>query len=140
MIDFINSGGYASLDPYPGAAELLNKLKETHEVYIVTARNSFPGYDNIMALAGKIQNDTKDWLDKHGLHYDVLEYHHDKEVYCKNNGIEVLIEDKDGTVEKAADLGIKCYLINHSWNSSTKDHANIIKVDSLKEVMEDMGI
>ncbi len=67
------------------AAEVIDKLKnEGNEIHIITARN--PNEE-------QSETWTSDWLDDNNIHYDNLVFTDKKVEYCKENNIDLMIED-----------------------------------------------
>lgn len=67
------------------ASEVIEKLKnEGNEIYLITARNSEeePSKDW-----------TADWLKENNIYYDKLIFTSEKLEYCRNNNIDIMIED-----------------------------------------------
>lgn len=65
------------------AAEVIARLRDdNHEVYLITARKP------------QEEKWTKDWLKENNIYYDKLEFTEEKVDYCKNNNIDLMIEDK----------------------------------------------
>jgi len=64
------------------AAEIIDKLKAGgNEIHLITARNE------------KEETWTKDWLRENNIYYDNLTFTDKKVDYCKDNKIDLMIED-----------------------------------------------
>ncbi len=64
------------------ASEVIGKLKtEGNEIHIITARNI------------KEEDWTKNWLKENNIKYDKLTFTDTKVEYCKENNIDIMIED-----------------------------------------------
>ena len=79
--------------PRKFADEITNKLhREGHEIYIITARY-FTENDKKKA-DGTIQEVVSKWLNKNNIYFDEIIFSpEDKLDICKNNKIELMIED-----------------------------------------------
>lgn len=81
------------LNPREFASEIIKKLqKEGHKIYIITARN-----ESGLPLQhyGKMQEMTKQWLEKNNIQYEELIFTTDdkKIQHCLENNIEIMVED-----------------------------------------------
>lgn len=97
--------------------EILRKLKmEGHEIYILTARNN-EGFEN-SKYDGMMPKFVENWLTKHYLVYDHIVYTNgNKDAYCKEHQIEVMVEDKpDNVVSISKNIPVICYdaIYNHT--------------------------
>lgn len=83
------------------ASEVINKLKnEGNLIYIITARKNndewFPDF-----LKEDVEEITKKWLKENKIYYDEIAFDvKDKEKYCKNNNIDIMIEDDPNNLRK----------------------------------------
>jgi len=73
--------------PRVNCVEVITKLKdEGHEIFVITARDS--------EFHDDPYNQSKDWLDKNNIKYDKLIVNaRDKGIACKNEKIDLLIDD-----------------------------------------------
>ena len=77
----VSHGLYARLDPLPGAAEAIARLRDAgHRIVVSTTR-------------GDDGNTTRKWLDRHGIPYDAL--HHGAKSDIR---FDVLIDDRPATL------------------------------------------
>ena len=83
------------------ASEVINKLKnEGNLIYIITARKNndewFPDF-----LKEDVEGITKKWLKENKIYYDEIVFDvKDKGKYCKNNNIDIMIEDDPNNLRK----------------------------------------
>ena len=83
------------------ASEVINKLKnEGNLIYIITARKNndewFPDF-----LKEDVEEITKKWLKENKIYYDEIAFDvKDKGKYCKNNNIDIMIEDDPNNLRK----------------------------------------
>ena len=72
------------------AKEVIDKLKEKNEIYIVTARNE-KGLPP--ELYGTMREMTQKWINENNIKYDKLIFEKDKLAVCMENDIDLFIED-----------------------------------------------
>jgi uncharacterized HAD superfamily protein len=119
-----------------GAVEGIDELSKKYKLIIVTSRTK-----------SKL---SEDWIDKYfpnkfekrcyNNDWDTLGPTSNKLDVCKENNIDVLIEDCLENAEKVAKGGITAILINYPWNQSDeKLHKNIIRVKNWKEIVEQIN-
>lgn len=116
--------------PLPNASEIINKLKqEGNEIIFITARLT-----NIKNC--ETENITKETFRKYNIPYDKLIMNvDDKLKFCKENDVEVFIEDSYETCKSLQENGIKAYLMTTKMNRNIVDD-KIERVSSWNEVYE----
>jgi len=92
--------------PVAGAPYYLSRIKQYHEIYIITAREEQYG------------RETQEWLKKHELPYDdlLLLGNHDKKEACLAKKLHVMVED---TLEIGVDVsaaGVPVLLMDAPYN------------------------
>jgi len=110
----------------PDALEYLNKLHENgHELIYITARGI--EYDNPYRI-------TKNYLKKMHVPYDkIIASAHDKATKCKEERIDLFIDDSVYHCEEVSKAGFKTLLFENSYNVENK---KLQKISSWKEVYE----
>ena len=93
--------------PRENAVEVINRLKkEGHKIYIITARDS-EFHDNPYLL-------SKNWLDKNNIEYDqIIVNAREKGIVCKNENIDLFIDDQLNNCLDALKEGIKVISISN---------------------------
>lgn len=116
--------------PLPNASEIINKLKqEENEIIFITARLT-----NIKNC--ETEKITKETFRKYNIPYDKLIMNvDDKLKFCKENDVEVFIEDSYETCKNLQENGIKAYLMTTKMNRNIVDD-KIERVSSWDEVYE----
>ena len=116
--------------PLSNASEIINRLKqEGNEIIFITARLT-----NIKNC--ETENITKETFRKYNIPYDKLIMNvDDKLKFCKENGVEVFIEDSYETCKSLQENGIKAYLMTTKMNRNIVDD-KIERVSSWDEVYE----
>ncbi len=100
------------------ASDVIKELKKLgHTIVILTAR----GNDFLVGEhEGKIEEYTKNWLDKHDIVYDeIITGSRSKVDACFDNKIDIMIEDKDVNImEISSYIPVLCFdaLHNHHIN------------------------
>ncbi len=77
-------------------------------------------------------------MDNFNIPYDSLNLHiSDKLTFCKEHGIDLLIEDSYETCRELADNGIKSILMTTKMNSDIEDK-EIVRVNNWDEIYEEI--
>ncbi len=86
------------------ASEVIQKLKnEGNKIYIITARKNNDEWF-AESLKKNIENITKKWLKDNNIYYDEIIFDvRDKGKYCKENNIDIMIEDDPINLRKLID-------------------------------------
>lgn len=113
-------------EPREGAVETIKKLrKDGHKIFIVTARDSEYHEDPYLL--------SKNWLDKNNIEYDKLIVNaRNKAPVCKNENIDVFIDDQLGNCLKVAETGIKVIRFGDGYK-------NIIGINNWNEIYRFLG-
>ena len=103
-----HKGRFLMSEPAPvaGSAHYLGRLKQDHEICIITARNQ------------KYYQETYDWLKKNSLPYDelLLLGSHEKKEFCLEKDLQVLVEDTLEIGIKVSAAGIPVLLMDAPYN------------------------
>ena len=100
-----------SLKPLNNAKEVIDKLKaDGNEIYIITSRDNGE-YINPEEM-------TRERLKKYEIYFDklILTGRHEKGPVCKENNIDIMIEDSIKNCEDIENNGVKCYIMNTRYN------------------------
>ena len=99
-----------NVDLKPGVKEVIDKLYEMGcHITFITAR----GIDHTDAY-----KDSKDYLDKHNIRYDkIITNAKDKAIVCKEQEIDVFIDDSIRNCEEVSNAGIETLLYETNYNS-----------------------
>lgn len=92
--------------PVTGAPYYLSRIKQYHDIYIITAREEQYGLE------------TREWLKKHGLPYDelLLLGSHDKKEACLEKKLHVLVEDTLEIGVEVSAAGVPVLLMDAPYN------------------------
>ena len=100
-----------SLKPLNNAKEVIDKLKaDGNEIYIITSRDNGE-YINPEKM-------TREWLEKYDIYFDklILTGRYEKGPVCKENNIDIMIEDSIKNCEDIENNGVKCYIMDTRYN------------------------
>ena len=121
---------YYKCELIPNANKVINKLKDDgNKIYFITAR--------LMNIDGcDTKNITKESLRKFGINYDELYLGvKDKLTFCKDNNIDLLIEDSYETCLELINNGVKAMLMTTKMNENI-DAKDIPRVSSWIEIYD----
>ena len=110
------------------ASEVISKLKQDgYEINIITARGSFLSHSSNVMSKEENEQVVKDWLKKNKIYYDSLIFSpEDKLDICKDNDINIMIEDKVDNINKiSTKIPVICF--NAGYNEECKGE-NIYRV------------
>ena len=107
------------------AVNVINKLhSEGHEIIFITARH-YGEYDDPYGI-------TLKYLQKHEIEFDkIIVNKLDKGIVCKEENIDLFIDDSVGNCKKVKDAGINVLLFDAPFN---KENTEFRRVDNWKEV------
>ncbi len=103
------------IEPKFGVKETLEKIrKDGHEIVFITIRN-----DRECAGENEARRITEEWLNKYEIPYDELHVAiFDKQACCKEQKIDVFMDDSEKNCLKVSDLGIKTMIAMNCFNLS----------------------
>jgi 5'(3')-deoxyribonucleotidase len=129
--EFESSGKYRDIEVYPDAPEILRKLQEYFNAYIitVTARPS--------EQYKRIWMDTWIWLEKNNIPTNQLRIGSESRIVLahelgKTHPV-IMFDDNPSLLLRGANSGIKCFARRHKYNGGVT-HRNIRTVDSYSEI------
>lgn len=101
-------GGFLMSEPSPvtGAPHYLSRIKQHHDIYIVTAREV------------RYERETRGWLERHGMPYNelLLLGSHDKREACLGRNLSVLVEDTLEISLEVSSVGVPVLLMDAPYN------------------------
>ena len=114
------------------ATEIIKKLKQDNEIYIITARNE----DGLPPETyGTMQQMVKKWLKDNEIEYDKLIFETGSKLDCciKNN-VDIMIEDSPKNIlEISTKIPVLCF--DNSYNKKVKGK-NITRVYSWHDILK----
>ena len=134
--EFFSTKNAKHLDPVAGSIPAMDALKRAgHELYVITARSD----DDIEA--------TELWLKMHfpktfkNVHYGNSWYPEKKKLkseMCKENGIEVMVDDRMSVAQDCGPAGIRVLLFDQPWNQGELP-PNVERVFSWDEIVKKLS-
>jgi uncharacterized HAD superfamily protein len=111
-------------NPKNNASNILKKLKELgHEIYIITARDSEFHEDPY--------KQSKEWLDSNNIVFDKLIVNAiEKDIICKEENIDLFIDDSLYNCISVSNLGIKTIL----FSNNESNYSNIISISNWNDI------
>lgn len=116
------------------ATEVISKLKQKHEIYIITARND----DGLPEeLHGKMKNMVRNWLKDNAIEYDKLIFSIGSKLdICKQENVNIMIEDKASTIQEISKyIPVLCF--DAPYNREA-DGENITRVYSWYDILRNI--
>lgn len=101
------------------ASEVMKKLKENgNELYIITARGNYLFHSGSVMSYDENKKVVLNWLEKNGIIYDKIIFSpEDKLQICKENHIDLMIEDKPRNIEMISkEIPVICF--HNEYNES----------------------
>lgn len=100
-------------------SEVMKKLKEnSNELYIITARGNYFSHSGSVMSYDENKKVVLNWLEKNGIIYDKIIFSpEDKLQICKENHIDLMIEDKPRNIEMISkEIPVICF--HNEYNES----------------------
>jgi uncharacterized HAD superfamily protein len=132
---FYKTPFFKEMEPFPGAVEVIQKLKEKNELFIVTSRPL------------NMQKSTLEWISKYFTNiFSEIIFSSNHYTKAKNSGktkaeicsdleAYLLIDDSLEYALQCADKGVEVILLDSPWNQNGK-HERITRVKNWKEIGE----
>ena len=101
------------------ASEVIQKLKQDgNEIYIITARGSFLSHSASVMSIEENRNIVLDWLKRNEIEYDDIIFSpEDKLSICRENNIDLMIEDKVDNINKiSTKIPVICFHAGYNKN------------------------
>lgn len=128
-----DSGQKRFIPVIEGARQFLDELKYMGYIVVLLTSRPVKEYKRIFA-------DTQYWLANDKLHYDAILFDDAKgERLFKEFGkdkVEFFVDDVASFANGISSNGIKCYLLNKSYNKNIQIGENVIRVDNLEQILE----
>ena len=111
----------------PEVSEYIDKIRELgHEIIVITARDKNMYTDEYKT--------TSQELEKHNIHYDKLICDFDKATICKEEKIDLFIDDSIPNCTRVNEVGVEVLVFNSNINKHIK--TNLHRVYNWKEVYD----
>lgn len=112
---------YETPGPKTDAVKYINKLSESHNITIITARGE------------SFRQITENWLQSHGITYHRLIMTREKRQACALMNIDIMVEDAPEFIDMCEDIPV--LLFDYPYNKGINKE-NIIRVETWKDVYE----
>lgn len=111
----------------PDVIECINKLHDLgHKIFFITSRSTKTFFDPYLV--------SKKYLDDNHVYYDkIIASTYDKATICKEEGIDLFIDDGINHNANVSKVGIKTLLFDASYNRMCNDYQ---RVSSWKEIID----
>ncbi len=121
--------------PKKNVKEVLNKLKEEgHELIFITVRN-----DKECGGVGEANRITTKWFKEYNIPYNEINYNiHNKATFCKENNIDIFMDDSIKTVKLVNNEGIKTFIAINNFNKDFNDD-KIIKIHDMDQFLQEIN-
>ena len=118
------------------ASEVIKKLKENNEIYIITARNEEGLPEDKIGL---MKTFTQNWLKDNNIVYDSLAFVSGNKVeYCLKNNIDIIVEDSPRNIAKLSQhLKVLCF--DAPYNKAVNDK-NVTRVYSWYDILKKINL
>ncbi len=95
----------------PTASEVIDKLRKNNEIFIITARGSHLSHSTDVMTKEENKEIVLNWLKNNNINYDKIIFsEEDKLEVCKENKIDLMIEDKPKNIEMISSyIPVICY-------------------------------
>lgn len=109
--------------PELAAASVIRTLIKDHRIIIITARDE--NYSKTSYTGEMMKKDTKNWFRKFNIPYnDIIFSCTDKAKVCKENNVDIMIDDDPVHILSCADAGIHTIIMSQSYNEYIIGHIN----------------
>jgi uncharacterized HAD superfamily protein len=124
LFHLFNTDVCRSLKIITGAKAALTRLASRYEIVLVTSRNPIS------------KEGTEWWLRRKGLPYDQLYFNDEK--HALGIPYHAFIEDRHEHAHRIAGTGALVLLMTRPWNAQPLVHANIRRVQTWREIVEEL--
>lgn len=131
LLNYIKDNQYIKMRPNKKAIKFFNSLK-CNKV-IITSRYPI-GSDQDEEVKNIIVDETKKWLDKHGMKRDKLIFTRDKVKHVKENKVDFFFEDYFVNAEKIGKIA-KSFLVTCDWNVK-ETLVNSIRINKVEDAAD----
>lgn len=123
-----------SIDPDDYCVEVMKRLYAKYTVIIITGRKNTgevcKGY-----TGEQLEEDTKNWLNKHGIPYHGIAFNvDDKGAYCKKHNVDIMVDDNVGFIEQCIDNKIVTIVRGRPYNEIYRKDRRCIYASNFLEV------
>ena len=115
----------------PSAKEVINKLhEEGNKIIIISFRKG--------KYIADPYNLTKNWLDRHGVHYDKIYVDTGSKVdECIENDVNLFIDDKESHCEDVSNAGVPVLLFTNEYNHAEQRFKRVDNWDQVYDYIKE---
>jgi len=134
--DFYRDGGFLDLPPIEGAAEGLKAISEAGWKIVLISARPYWQYK-------RVYGDTVEWLQKHGMTYDLILFNKDKAEaiyeFIFPARPAYFIEDREKHAKEVAAIGVPVLLLAWDYNKGIEDNKLITRVEDWPSIVKAVG-
>lgn len=133
--EYYKSEYFNNIEFIEGAKESIETLGKYHEIYFITSRPI------------SLKEKTEEFIEKHFPNSSIIlifsgDLHKangkSKAEICRENNIQVLIEDSFDYALESANNGIKVILLEKPWNKNSLENEKILRVKNWEEILSNL--
>jgi len=130
---FYNTSFFSEIKPFPGAAEVLQKLKENNELIVVTSRPITIKEKTFEQIYRHFPNTFSEVFFSSNHYTKAKNSGKTKAEICLEKNVSLMIEDSLVYSKQCVEKGIKAILLDSFWNQNG-DLEGITRVKDWKEI------
>ena len=123
--DFYRDGGFLHLPPIDGAADGLKAISEAGWKIVLISARPYWQYK-------RVYGDTVEWLQKHGMTYDLILFNKDKAEAIYEHIFPArpsyFIEDREKHAKEVAGIGVPVLLLDWDYNRDIEENGLITRM------------
>jgi uncharacterized HAD superfamily protein len=137
LSDFMFHEDHARIAPVEGSKEVVHKLSQGNNLFIITAR------------ADVVKAPTIEWVEKHfpnmfkSIHFTNTYYLEGKNIkksdVCMELNVDIFIDDSLGNAKDVAEVGIPVLLFDTPWNQSEDLPPLVKRVYSWNDISKELN-
>lgn len=122
-------------EPQFGVPSIIRNLIKDNRILIITARDE--NYNKSEYTGEMMKEDTINWFRKYNIPYNHIYFScKDKAKVCKENDVDVMIDDDPEHIKNCADSGMVTIIMGQSYNEHLIDYPNTIFAHDWVEIYQ----
>ena len=130
---FYKTDFFKEMQPFPGAVEVVQKLKENNELFVVTSRPNYIQEETFEQIAKHFSNIFSEVFFSSNHYTKAKNSGRTKAEICYDLGVSLLIDDSLEYAKQCVEKGINTILLDSPWNQNG-NLEGITRVNNWKEV------
>lgn len=131
---FYKTDFFKEMQPFPGAVEVVQKLKENNELFVVTSRPGHIQEGTFEQVAKHFQNIFSEVFFSSNHYTKAKNSGRTKAEICFDLGVSLLIDDSLVYAKQSLEKGLKVFLFDSPWNQN-REIEGITRVKNWNEIM-----